>query len=89
MCGWNGFFWVVIILPLRNSFITSAARGSVFGIWQPGENTKNPSLTEVWLSGGVVTINSDAGDDDDNEDDDDDDDSDDVGEEDALNRICE
>lgn len=60
--------------------MTSAASGFVLGIWQLGENTKNPSLT-VWLSGVDDWID---GDDDDGEDGGGDDDNDDV-----LNRIDE
>lgn len=61
--------------------MTSAANGFVLGIWQLGENTKNPFLT-VWLSAGDDWIDSDDDDDDDGGDCEDDDN-------DALNRIDE
>lgn len=53
---------IIILLPRRKSFITSAANGFVAGIWQLGDHTKKPSWTEWFLEEiDVVVAGSDGG----------------------------
>lgn len=59
------YIWIIVgVVPRWKSFITSAANGSVAGIWQLGDHTKYPSWTE-WLTGADDGVNTDGNDDDD------------------------